>query len=490
MMSAPLLGSVTERILTLPGWLVPTLVFLLPALEASAFVGFVFPGEIVVLLGGVAAWRGTVPLWAVIVAAVAGAIIGDTAGYFIGRRWGRGMLHGTLGRLPIVRRHLDKHLDAAQAYVRRRKGSAVFFGRFTTALRVLVPGLAGMSDVHYPTFLAYNVAGGVLWGTGFALLGYLAGASYRHVAGIASRVGLLLLGLIVMGLILGRLLRRMSRRSERIRAWIARAASSAPATWTKRRFPAQVAWAGRRLTLSDPRGFPLTFALAVAALCAWAFAGLTQDVVGHDETYLSDPHVLSWVVAHRSDVLTSFFRTVTWLGSTAVLYPALVLIAALFWWRRRDWRSGALLAASLLGAVILYYAVKSIVGRPRPPEQFWIGHYSGWAFPSGHATQTIAFYGMLAFLLSPGRSLRARTLLWGGAAIVTLVVGGSRLYLGAHWMTDVLGGYALGATWASLVIAFAFWRKWHWRPATAGPSPPGPDGLVGLEPVGALNGRP
>ncbi|MDP9300705.1 MAG: VTT domain-containing protein [Actinomycetota bacterium] len=102
---------------------------------------------------------------------------------------GTHLLHGTIGRLPIIRNHLDKHLQSAQAYVRRRKGAAVFFGRFTAALRVLVPGLAGMSDVHYPSFLAYNVAGGALWGTAFAVLGYLAGASYQRVEKIASRIG-------------------------------------------------------------------------------------------------------------------------------------------------------------------------------------------------------------------------------------------------------------------------------------------------------------
>lgn len=177
------------------------LVFLLPALEASAFVGFVVPGEIAVILGGAAAWRGTVPLWAVITAAVTGAIIGDSAGYLIGRRWGERLLHGTIGRLPVIRRHLDRHLESARAYVRCRRGSAVFFGRFTAALRVLVPGLAGMSQVEYPVFLAYNVAGGALWGTGMAVLGYLAGARYHRVEKIAGRAGLALLALIVIGLV-------------------------------------------------------------------------------------------------------------------------------------------------------------------------------------------------------------------------------------------------------------------------------------------------
>src|SRR5439155_24297721 len=136
------------------------------------------------------------PLWAAIAAAVLGAIVGDSVGYAIGRRWGRGMLRGTLGRLPVIRVYLERNLDRAQAYVRRRRGRAVFFGRFTAALRVLVPGLAGMSDIHFPTFLAYNAAGGALWATGFVLLGFVAGAGYRHVEKIASRLGLILLAVI------------------------------------------------------------------------------------------------------------------------------------------------------------------------------------------------------------------------------------------------------------------------------------------------------
>src|SRR6266496_4169800 len=182
MATVGLAAGVTDRILSLPGWLVLVLVFAFPALEASAFVGFVFPGEIAVILGGVAASRGTVPLWAVIAAAVLGAIIGDSIGYLIGRRWGTHLLHGTVGRLPVIRTHLDKHLDSARAYVQRRKGSAVFFGRFTAALRVLVPGLAGISEVHYPTFLAYNVAGGALWGSGLAVL-----RSEEHTSELQSR---------------------------------------------------------------------------------------------------------------------------------------------------------------------------------------------------------------------------------------------------------------------------------------------------------------
>src|SRR5690348_12796929 len=305
MATMSLAAGFTDRILSLPGWLVLVLVFAFPALEASAFVGFVFPGEIAVILGGVAASRGTVPLWAVIAAAVSGAIIGDSVGYLIGRRWGTHLLQGTIGRLPVIRTHLDKNLDSARAYVQRRQGSAVFFGRFTAALRALVPGLAGLSDVHYPTFLAYNVAGGTLWGAGFAVLGYIAGASYHRVEKIAGQAGLILLGVIVAGLITSRLVRRFAARSPGLKAVGDRLAAAPPLAWVRRRFPAQVAWGRRRLDARSPRGFWLTFTVAAGALAAWAFGGLTQDVTARDDTALADPHVTAWVVAHRTGWLTS-----------------------------------------------------------------------------------------------------------------------------------------------------------------------------------------
>jgi hypothetical protein len=94
----------------------------------------------------------------------------------------------------------------------------VFFGRFTAALRMLVPGLAGLSEVPYPTFLVYNVAGGAPWGTGFAVLGYVAGASYHRVEKVAGQAGLVPLGLIVAGLIASRLWRRFAARAPGLKA--------------------------------------------------------------------------------------------------------------------------------------------------------------------------------------------------------------------------------------------------------------------------------
>jgi undecaprenyl-diphosphatase len=135
-----------------------------------------------------------------------------------------------------------------------------------------------------------------------------------------------------------------------------------------------------------------------------------------------------------------------------VLYPA-TLVLALYWWRReRDWRAGAILAVGLAGSTVLYNVFKRITERPRPPASDAVGTYSHWSFPSGHATQCMAFFAMLLVLAWLAGRVRPRR--WGLAvAAVVLAVGASRIYLGAHWFTDVLGGYALGGAWVALVTA-------------------------------------
>ena len=228
---------------------------------------------------------------------------------------------------------------------------------------------------------------------------------------------------------------------------------------TRTRTPGLLAWGRTRLDPTSPRGLPLTMSVAAAAIAVWIFAGLTQDVLGHDDTVLSDPRLTSLVVAHRVGWVTALMQTLTWLGSNAVLVPAVVIVGGLFLLRRRDWRPMALLAAALGGAVALYDIVKPLVGRPRPPSSIWIGHYAGPAFPSGHATAAVALYAALALVLSMGASYGRRALVWSGAALVALVVGASRVYLGAHWLTDVLGGYALGAAWVAFLVTIALIRR-------------------------------
>ena len=202
--------GIVEHLLALPVWLGLLVVFALPALESSAFVGFVFPGEIAVLLGGVAAGQGHLPLAAVLAAAIGGAAAGDAVGYLVGQQWGRRILDSVVGRLVKA-----EHLDRAASVLARRGGPAVLIGRFTVALRVLVPGLAGMARMPYRTFAIFNLAGAVVWGSAVVLAGYLAGNSWHTVEHVITGVGVGLAVAVVAGLLGVRLLRRRGGRLHR-----------------------------------------------------------------------------------------------------------------------------------------------------------------------------------------------------------------------------------------------------------------------------------
>ena len=443
-----MISTVADHILALPAWLALVVVFAMPALESSAFVGFIFPGEIALILGGVLAYEGRVSLVAVIAAAIVGCIVGDSVGYAVGRRHGRRMLDGTVGRFVKA-----GHLDRAERYLAARGARAVFFGRFTAALRVLIPGLAGMSGVPYRTFFTYNVASAIGWSTLSVMLGYLGGSSWRHVEHIASRIGLGALVLLVLVTAGGILLRRTG--PHRFTRLAAALAASRPVRRGRERFPRATDWALARFDPTDATGLGLTAAVAVAVSAIWIFLGISQDVVAHEEIALLDPRLHAWTVTHRTGTLTAFFRGVTWLGAGVVTVPVLAVAAAFLARRRRSWVPVLDVVLVYGGTVILHAVVAELVHRPRPPAADWLSSASGWAFPSGHTTQAVAAWGILALLLAVGTTPRLRQLIAGTATAVAVLVGASRVYLGVHWLTDVLAATAMS------VAVLALWNIAH-----------------------------
>jgi len=186
-------------------------VFCLVFAEDAIFVGFVIPGETAAVLGGVVASRGEVQLGIMMALVVFAAIIGDSVGYEVGKHLG-----ARLVKTKVLARHSRK-LENAQEFLRRKGGSAVFLGRFTAFLRAVMPALAGTSRMPYGRFLAYNAAGGIVWGIGFVLLGFLAGNSYEAVAQAVGRdLAVVIAAVAVAGLIAWHF--RSRRRQQRRRA--------------------------------------------------------------------------------------------------------------------------------------------------------------------------------------------------------------------------------------------------------------------------------
>ena len=421
---------------------------LLAAAESAAFVGLAVPGETAMLLGGFLAYQGRVDLAVMMAAGALGAIVGDSVGYEIGRQFGEPLKRGRLGR-----RVGRDRWARGEAYLRAKGGRAVFLGRFVGVLRALVPALAGMSRMPYRVFLPWNAAGGVIWAPGFVLLGYLAGGSYRRVERLAGRASLLLLILVVAGGAVVLTARWVAHHPERLRALADRQLDRPWVARLRARYQWQLAFLAERLRPGGALGLSLTVSVLALVGAGWAFGAVLQDVLAGDEGALLDRPVQRFFVAHREAWLTPLMRAATDLGNAAVLV-GLVLLAGLAWWARtRSWRPLGLLAAAYLGAWVLSGTIKLLTHRARPPVTQAIGHWTGYAFPSGHTTKASATYGMLAALLAAttprwGRKVAA----WTAALLLAGLVGLARLYLGASWLTDVLGALTLGAAWLFVLL--------------------------------------
>ena len=222
--------------------------------------------------------------------------------------------------------------------------------------------------------------------------------------------------------------------------------------------------AGHRRPVPPNAGLGRVAAYAVA--CASAALGtvaLADGVGERGDLAASDPSVTAAVVAHRTSVLSVLARTASAVGSEVSIG---VLTLALLTWlvlRRRDLATALVVGGGMAVAAALTLLLKHAVGRARPPAALMMGAFdSGHSFPSGHTVFSTVFFGLVAGLLLRGTSRTARRWLVVAAwAVVSVAIGASRLYLGYHWLTDVLAGWCLGVFVLAATAAIVTWLERH-----------------------------
>jgi membrane-associated phospholipid phosphatase len=215
---------------------------------------------------------------------------------------------------------------------------------------------------------------------------------------------------------------------------------------------------GASLWKREPRAVTLS-ALTVGFVAAVAaFGHLVEDYLTGDPIVLWDVRFARWLHAHASDPLVRVFDGITLAGNTAVLVVFVLAIGIVLLRRTRP-NEAAVIALALGGSAVLNAALKLLFHRPRPELAFV--HLDTYSFPSGHAAVSTATFTTIAFLLGRRyRSLRARLVISLGTLVAILLVGFSRLYLGAHYLSDVLAGISVGFGWAMLcLIAYTLWGE-------------------------------
>jgi undecaprenyl-diphosphatase len=181
---------------------------------------------------------------------------------------------------------------------------------------------------------------------------------------------------------------------------------------------------------------------------------LYESVVEKDGMAALDRPVLDWMVARRTPTLDTWVTHYTDLGSTTYMTPIVLVAAGLlcWWWRR--WTPAVLLAIGAAGSLLMTIAGKDIIGRARPPQSLAVPPYeTSPSFPSGHTLNSVVLLVLIGYLIAVRTSNRALTIAAPVVAVVlALAMGLSRVYLGHHWMTDVLVGWTLGLAWLAIII--------------------------------------
>ena len=461
----PNLEKLLEDIGTALGPWTYLLVGFLAFAETGAFLGFIAPGETAVIVGGLVAGQGKISLLVLIAVVWVCAVLGDITSFELGRRRGRGWLlrHGE--RLKIT----EERLEQVERFFEQRGSLTIVVGRFLGFVRPLLPFIAGAARWRLRRYLRYDVFAAGAWSITFCVLGYVFWHSFDKLTTYVSR-GLFALGTVV-GLVVAVValvqLRRDAAKRAAVRDWLEErsdqrgwrlVARVAAPLWRVVGRPAGTFADRSWRFVSEWLSLELITLLTLLAVGALAFA-----LIGMLIEEQAVPRIDSWAFdladPLQTPMLVDVAKVVTALGA----FPTTVIVAlaTAIWAMSHRHRIAAVgLVAGVLLSDLAVHVAKDAYDRPRPPGSLVDTDLS--AYPSGHAVQSVTYVACAIVLVRGDVGWASRIAAVTVAIGIVAAVCVTRVYLRAHYLTDVLGGAALGvAVWAAIgvVALLAYGRR-------------------------------
>jgi undecaprenyl-diphosphatase len=419
-------------------------IFLISLSESLALVGLIVPGTVIMFGVGAIVATGSLGLKPVLLLAAAGAIAGDGISYWLGhhyreelrRIWPFSLYPGMLKR--------------GETFFHRHGGKSVLFGRFVGPVRPVIPVVAGMLGMGPLHFSIVNVLSAIVWALVYILPGVFFGTSLAVAGAVSTRLAMLILLILAASWLfvwLGRKLVVLV--GHRGPIWLAALkdwlAVDTPTHWIM--FPVK-RFLSYFFLRQQGEEFFLAFLALTLFVAGWGFLGVMQDVLAKDPLVLADQAVYNFFQSLRNSWSDRIFVAITELGDSFVnicLSGAVLLVLL----GKRCYRAAGYWAVTALVGLAGVQLLKWLIHSPRP-----IALYHGasaYGFPSGHTTMSVVLYGFLAILLARGLSGTLRWGLFVSVFLISFIIAISRLYLGAHWLSDVLGGFFIGASWVALL---------------------------------------
>lgn len=425
-----------------PGWALAVVLFA-AMLESVAFIGTFIPGSTAMFIAGALVGTGTLNLGWVLLCAVAGAVAGDAASYWIGARY-----QGALRQTWPFRTH-PAVLKAGEKYFKLHGAKSVATARFLPPLRAIVPVVAGMLGMTPERFYVVNVASALLWAPVHILPGVVFGASIELAGAVSFR-------LVVLAAIIA------------AAAWlifsVIRISVSKARSWTSSSHRRLMAWTDchpgrtRRTVLralnpeSPAAGLIVTISVCLL-VSATVFFSTLNNVAHGDPLVQIDRSADRFLQSFRSTWADDVFAALSTFGSLPTL-AALVLLVIVWMAVERRWRTTAYWISAVAFSQLLILAIQ--IGTQHYPLRA-LGSGAR-AFPSNHVAAAVIIYGFLAFLIMRRVGNAARVLVGATTVAIVVAVALAGLYFDRFALSDALGGAALAAIWVFLVALTAVWR--------------------------------
>lgn len=443
----------------LSGWIY-WIAFLAALVETILVVGLFLPGSTLLLLLGALSASGGGPsfLW-LLIFAVAGATLGDNVNFVLGRRYGQ---RWTENGIWLLRR---EHFEKARAFFSKHGGKSVFFARFIPSLKEVAPFVAGTVGMSRGWFFIWNLLGALGWGLQWVGAGYVFARSLTLAQQWMSRAGLAVALLTISILFVWFLRRWMLRHGP---AWWAAVISVSHALVQAVRenpevqarvqaHPRVFGTLAARLDRRRFSGMPLTLFGVAFLYLLLLFGGLVEDLIMSDPIVALDHSVAEVMVALRTPAWVTASTWVSSIGVWPVVVTILLVTCVWLWLSRRRFYLLPLLI-SVSGSTLFAFAGKLALHRARPIDA--AVHEASYAFPSGHALISVSLFGFLAYIwIREISSWPMRVNIFFAWMLLALSIGLSRIVLGVHFLSDVLGGYLLGGLWLLVAIVWAEWIR-------------------------------
>lgn len=430
------LDQLLEWIRLHPHW-AGIMVFIVSVLESLLVVGLFVPGSIIMFAIGAMVAAGQMELVPTLLWAILGAIIGDGASYLIGRHYHQ--------RLRVIWpfKNYPAMMTKGVDFFHRHGGKSVILARFVGPVRPLIPAIAGMLDMPPQRFFLVNILSALAWAPAYMAPGILFGASLGLATEIAGRLALVIGILVALLWLSWWTVKRIARSLQPHMASL----QTRTLAWSQRH-PTIHPLTSALLDPDHPEARGMTILTAILILASWLFLTMAQQT--SPDTLLGNLDIFTFneLQQLRTPLADLWLLWITRLGSSIALYGFTGLMVAWLLWRRY-WRAVVHWLVAIAGVALLTQAAKHYTMVSRPIES--LTSVMGYAFPSGHASLSLVVFGFLAVIVAREVPPRWRWIPYSVAFFPVMAISFSRVYLGAHWLSDILGGWSLSLVWITLL---------------------------------------